>query len=309
MITPRFAWRAALTLAVAAGSGCAYFATYDDADLDSGLHPIPSVLLSRTHPTPTDADRDRPVVIAAHGFSSTSWEAGPLTESLAKRGIRVSAVTLGGHGTSLEDFRRSDWRAWGAPMLAEYKALRAQGYRKIAIAGHSTGATLWLRALADGTLGTVPERMIFVAPLIEFAPKTRGIYFAGLFPWVGIRGITRPVNGESKGRLYHVRPVEALQNLAELTTGVRRELTTGLPLPARTRVLVIQGDGDDVVDASGTRLLTTGLIGAQTRLVTVGSWMHNPIGPDGIQGHRFTPAEAALRERLLQAIGDHVAQP
>ncbi|MFN3431826.1 MAG: hypothetical protein ACK46X_17970, partial [Candidatus Sericytochromatia bacterium] len=155
----------------------------------------------------------------------------------------------------------------------------------------------------------VPERMIFVAPLIEFAPKTRGIYFAGLFPWVGIRGVTRPVNGESKGRLYRVRPVEALQNLAELTTGVRRRLTTGLALPARTRVLVIQGDGDDVVDPAGTRLVGTGLIGAETRLLTVWSWMHNPIGPDGIQGHTFTPAEAALRDRLLTAIGDHVTQP
>jgi hypothetical protein len=36
--------------------------------------------------------------------------------------------------------------------------------------------------------------------------------------------------------------------------------------------------------------------------MTVGSGMHNPIAPDGIQGHTFTPAEAALRTRIIDAV-------
>jgi carboxylesterase len=298
-----------LAIALVATSGCALRTAYGEDDLDGGKHPIPSVLLSRTRPHPTEAERDRPVLIATHGFSSTSWEIGPLAEAMNQRGIQVSAVTLGAHGTSLEDFRRSDWRTWGAPLIAEYRALRAQGYRHIAVMGHSTGGTLWLRALADGALGTVPDRMVFVAPLIEFAAPTRGIYLSGILPVFGIQDFARPLRGDSKGRLYKIRPVSALQSLTELTTGVRRRLERGLALPATSRVLIVQGDRDDVVDPAGARLLVSGLVGPQTRLMMVGSWMHNPVGPDGIQGHRFTEAEAALRERLLGAIGDHLAGP
>ena len=166
-----------------------------------------------------------------------------------------------------------------------------------------------LRSLADGSLGPVPERMVFVSPLIEFAPATRGIYLMGLLPWLGVDGIGRPLNGESKGRWYKVRPISALQSLTEIISDVRRRLVRGLPLPARCRVLVVQGDGDNTVDPAATQLLATGLIGPTPRLLNVRSWMHNPVGPDGHQGHRFTPEEAALRDRLLTAIGDHLAKP
>jgi carboxylesterase len=301
--------RWAVALAVVATSGCAARAAYDARDLDSGLCPVTATPLSVARPHPSAAERERPVLIATHGFSSTTWELGPLAEAMAARGIQVSAVNLGAHGTSLDEFAQSDWRVWGEPLVAEYRALRAQGYRRISLAGHSTGSTLWLKALADGRLGPVPERMVFVAPLIEFAPVTRGIYYAGILPLVGVQAVERPLRGDSQGHLYRWRPVSALTSLTELTLSVRQRLARGLALPARSRVLIVQGDRDEVVDPAGARLLADGLVGPKARLVTVGSWMHNPIGPDGIQGHRFTEAESALRTRLLTEIADHVLAP
>lgn len=301
--------RLAIACALLASSGCAARASFTDLDLDSGKRPFASARLSAARPNPTPAECDRPVLIATHGFSSTPWELGPLADAMTARGVQVSSVTLGAHGTSFDEFAQSDWRVWSAPLVAEYKALRAQGYRHISFAGHSTGSTLWLQALADGRLGTVPERMVFVAPLIEFAPVTRGIYHAGILPYFGVHAIERPLRGDSQGHLYRWRPISALQSLSEVTTSVRRRLTRGLALPARTRVLIVQGDRDEVVDPAGAKLLAAGLVGPQARLLTVGSWMHNPIGPDGIQGHRFTDAEAALRTRLLGEIADHVLAP
>jgi esterase/lipase len=299
-------WRLAIALSVVTVGGCAARPHFDASDLDSGLHPIRIARLSEAHPRPTAAALDRPVLIATHGFSSTAWEIAPLADALQRRGIQVSTVTLGAHGSSFDDFAHSDWRVWSEPLLAEYRALRAQGYRHISVLGHSTGATLWLRALADGRLGTVPERMVFVAPLIEFASRTRGIYLAGLLPWLGVQQIERPLVGDSVGHLYRWRPVSALQTLTEVTASVRHRLERGLALPASTRVLVVQGDHDDVVDPAGAQLLVSGLVGPTSRLMMVDSWMHNPVGPDGIQGHRFTPSEAALRERLFGAIADHL---
>lgn len=300
--------RVVLAAALLATSGCAARAVYEDRDLDSGLHSSRAVPLSVSRPAPTRAQLELPVAIATHGFSSTTWELEPLQAALEARGIQVSPVTLGAHGVSLDAFEASDWQAWQAPLIAEYKALRRQGYKKISLVGHSTGATLWLKALADGSLGTVPARMVFVAPLIEFAAPTRAIYYAAALPAFGVEAVERPLYGKSVGRLYRFRPVSALTTLADVTVQVRRRLKRGLALPAATKVLIVQGDQDGVVAPEGAKLLVDGLVGPEARLLMVGSWMHNPVGPDGIQGHDFTEAEAALRERLLGAIADHLAE-
>jgi carboxylesterase len=293
----------ALTLLLA---GCASRPDPHQYDLDSGAHPYAPAPLSQTHPHPTEAERNRPVLLAAHGFSATVWDFDPLIAAMHQRGIAISPVTLGGHGASTAAFAQSDWRTWQAPMLAEYKALRAQGYRHITVLGHSTGATLWLRALEDGTLGPVPARMIFVSPLIEFATFPRAIYFAGLLPWVGVNQVERRLTGGSMGHIYSVRPVSALQTLTDLTVSTRLRLSHGLPLPAASRVLVVQGDRDGVVDPAGARMLVDHLVGPTPRLMMVPSEMHNPMGPDGMEGHTFTPDEAAVRDRILAAIADHV---
>lgn len=301
-----FGQRLAIALALVALAGCASRPDPHEYDLDSGAHPYRMPVLSASHPHPTAAELERPVLVAAHGFSATVYDLEPLMEVCRQRGVQVSPVTLGGHGTSTADFARSDWHAWQAPLVAEYKALRAQGYRHVSVLGHSTGATLWLRALEDGTLGTVPERMVFVSPLIEFAPMTRGIYFAGILPWVGVHQVEAAMAGTSAGHTYRVRPVPVLETLTELTVGTRQRLARGLALPADSRVLVIQGDRDGVVDPTGARYLASHIVGPTARLMMVPSWMHNPMGPDGIQGHTYTPDESALRDRILDAIANEV---
>ncbi|MDB5097608.1 MAG: esterase [Cyanobacteria bacterium RYN_339] len=291
-----------LTLALLASSGCVARMAYDDRDLDGGTHRVPSSLLSVRKPHPTPAELARPVVVATHGYSATTWDTQLLAEALEKRDVQVSNVNLGAHGTSLAEFEASTWRTWEEPLVAEYRALRKQGYQHVGIFGHSTGATLWLQALADNRLGVMPERLAFLAPLIQFSSRTRLIQIAGLAPFLGVRAIERPVAGASKGHIYRFRPITTLRTLEELTSGVHRKLVHGLALPAASRVLIIQGEGDEVVDPQGVQDLAHGLIGPSVQVMVVPTGMHNPIAPDGIQGHVFTSAEAGLRQRIIDAI-------
>jgi carboxylesterase len=291
-----------LIAAALAASGCVSRFAFDERDLDAGTHPVASALLSQLRPHPTAAERERPVMVVTHGYSTTTWDTEPVASTLEQDGVLVSRVCLGGHGTSIQDFEASDWHRWEAPLVAEYRALREQGYRHVGVFGHSTGGTLWLRALADGKLGVAPERVVLLSPLIKFAPITALIQLVGVAPYLNVRAIERPVAGGSKGHTYRFRPMTTLRSLAELTEGLHRRLAYGIALPATSRVLIVQGDGDPVVDPRGARELAAAIVGPRVELMLVPSAMHNPIGPDGIQGHVFSPAEARLRRRILERI-------
>jgi alpha-beta hydrolase superfamily lysophospholipase len=293
---------AAVAVALLLAGGCVSRFAYDERDLDAGTHPVSSSLLSQVRPHPTTAALARPVAVVTHGYSTTTWDTEPVAAALEARGVKVSRVCLGAHGTSIQDFEASDWHTWEAPIVAEYRALRAQGYRHVGVFGHSTGATLWLRALADGKLRVAPDQVVLLAPLIDFSPITGLIELVGVAPYLNVRGIERPVGGGSKGHTYRFRPMTTLRSLSELTAGLHRRLARGLALPAATKVLIIQGDADPVVSPRGARELASAIVGPHAEVMVVPTNLHNPAGPDGIQGHTFTPDEVKLRQRILDRI-------
>lgn len=92
-------------------------------------------LVSKRFPSPNAQQRDRPVVIVVHGFSASTfeWSEFKAYADNPERNILVPQVLLGGHGRSLEDFRKSTWRDWQAPIFREYNALLAQGYSHISL--------------------------------------------------------------------------------------------------------------------------------------------------------------------------------
>jgi carboxylesterase len=295
-----------LVAAIALLGGCAAPSRFLETDLDSGLHPDAAVPLSVSRPHPTAAELARPVVVVTHGYSTTVWDMGPVIEGLEARGIQTSGVNLGGHGTSYADFASTTWKEWAAPLSAEFRALKRQGYQHVSILGHSTGCTLWLESIAEGQLAGTPETMVFLSPLIEFARMTRQIYYADWGPTLGVNAVQGNVRGTSVGHQYRYRPISAMQTLASVTKRVRHRLAWGMPVNASSRVLIVQGDDDDVVDPAGARLLAKGLIGPKTTLMMVRSGLHNPMGPEGMAGHTFTAEETALKTRLIGAIGDAI---
>lgn len=284
-------------------AGCAP-PTATPGELDDGLRPHRSRLVSQEIPAPTEAQKAAPVVIAAHGFNATEFETSLAAAHLRARGALVSEVLLGGHGTSLEDFSRSTWRTWQAPVLAEYEALVARGYASIGFVTTSTGGTVLLEALGRGALKPAPTRIAMVAPLVDVAPGgPRALGYAGLLRWLGVAGQAVDRTGTAKGNWYRYRPVEQLMQLVDLTEVTKGRLRAGIPLGDGASVLVVQATQDPTVDPKGAELVRSGLRGGAVRVEYLASGLHVPIWPDGVT-ETFTAADAEHRERALGWIAD-----
>lgn len=268
-------------------------------ELDDGLRPHRSRLVSQELSAPTEAQKATPVVIAAHGFNATEFETSLAAERLRARGVLVSEVLLGGHGTSLADFSQSTWRSWQAPLLAEHAALEARGFTAIGFLTTSTGGTLLVEALGRGALTPAPARIAMVAPLIDVAPGGgRLIGYAGLLSWLGVNGQAVERTGASKGNWYHFRPSAQLIQLVDLMEVTKGHLRAGVPLAKGTSVLIVQSTRDPTVDPKSAEHVRLGLRGGSVQVEYLESGLHVPIWPDGV-ADTFTPADAANRDQAL----------
>ena len=82
-------------------------------------------------------------VMIIHGFSSTTFETHPLAQFLSRKGFRVSARNLPGHGTTVEDCnatKYTDWLRFVDENLAELSAECDELY----VIGLSMGGVLGL---------------------------------------------------------------------------------------------------------------------------------------------------------------------
>lgn len=283
-------------------TGCATSYPIQTGDLDGGLHPVSAKLVSQEIPTPTEAQKDQLVVVAVHGYTATTFELKPAADHLRSQGLLVSEVLLGAHGTRVQDFEKSTWKTWQAPIVAEYKALQQQGYRNIALFGTSTGGTLILEALSSGKIAPAPRRIALIAPLIEIRNKTAG--YAGLLDWLGVKYLDTNPKGASAGKWYRFRPTGTITSLVDITEIMKARLRAGLGVEG-AKTLVLQSTGDGTVDPVSAQLLRDGF---KTDLTVemVPSTMHIPIWPDGVDAHTFTAEEAALRQQLLEKIAAHL---
>ncbi len=229
----------------------------DPAVLDPSLND-PGYLLS-TRPGMTAADRDRPVIIAVHGFTASTYEWGEFREyAEAGSPVLVSLVLLGGHGRSLDDFRVSTWREWGQPILDEYAALRAQGYTHISLAGASTGATLILEQISSGRYAAAPapRAFFFVDPIV--VPGNKTLTLIPVLKYL-VGHTTSPGTDEEAQHWYTNRPSAALAELNALTQRVRSQLASGFRLPAGSSAMVFKSNGDRTADPVSALLIHRGL--------------------------------------------------
>jgi len=248
-------------------TGCDSPMDYEDGWLDSPavLDPSlndPDYLLS-TRPGMTAADRERPVVIAAHGFTASTYEWGEFRAyAEANSDVLVSLVLLGGHGRDLEAFERSDWAKWGEPILEEYRALVSQGYRNVSIAGASTSGALVLEQIASGEYSgasQAPRHFLFIDPIVVPGDKT-----LTLIPLLRhlVSHTTSQGTEEEVKHWYSNRPTSALAELHQLTTRVRSQLSRGIRLPAGSSAMVFKTSGDEVADPVSALLIYRGLRGS-----------------------------------------------
>lgn len=209
----------------------------------------PNYLVSNRFPTPNAMQKQLPVVIVVHGFSATTfeWDEFKRFADCPSENILVSQPLSGGHGRSLDDFKRSSWQDWEAPVMKEYKALVRKGYVNISVMGASLGGTILLDLVARHQFDAHPPRhLILIDPLIE--PANKLLHLApvlGLF----INAMPREPKSKLDFQNWHLnRPREALIMLNRFLGLVKNELKSGVTLPKDTTFRVYQSQGDLTVD-------------------------------------------------------------
>ena len=237
-----------------------------DQDLDGNvlfdlsLYQPEKYLVSAYKPNPSDKEKQIPVLIAAHGYSASTFEWDELRKyaDSVKSGILISQVLLGGHGRTYEDFKNSTWRDWQESILLEYKKLVQAGYTNISFIGSSTGCPLILNLLYENSLSQIPpNQILLIDPII--IPSNKILSLAGIVgPMIGYTSVDFDSELERK-HWYHYRPQETLQELLDIITVVRKELESGIALPALTDLSIYKSKYDEVADRISGVLIYNGI--------------------------------------------------
>lgn len=229
---------------------------YEDTWMDSPLTrdislENPDHILSQRYPNPTPEILQRPVIIACHGYTASTFEWLELkTFAESRSDVLVSLVPLGGHGRDVHRFAESSWEDWGQPILDEYNALIKKGYRNINFIGSSAGALLLAHYLASGAFSDHPPgSIVLVDPFL--IPQRKELSLIPYLGWlIGNIPASETRNPVMRRHWYNNHPVATLKELHELIQTVATEIEVGLPLPATTLV-IYQSSGDRVSDPDG----------------------------------------------------------
>ena len=253
------------TLLVVLLVACNSTPTIDNSMLDAGLvsYAIPDSLakhlVSNYIPNPTELQKNTPVIIAAHGYTATTFEWDELRAYANNNGtFYVSQVLLGGHGRSYADFKNATWQDWQSAITWEYKNLTDLGFKKIYLAGSSTGAPLIINMVKSHFFDQyIPPKGIFlVDPIVVSANKT--LTLVGLLgPVLGYTTVEL-ASGE-KGHWYVYRPQETLKQLMALIDLTRQDLEDGIVLPTNTYMKVFKSQKDDVADPISAFMIFKGM--------------------------------------------------
>ena len=235
---------------------------------DSSLTHPEKFLLSVANPSPTVIDKSKPVFIAVHGFTATTFEWLEFKNFVKYNGnALISVVLLGGHGRDYSDFKKATWEDWQAPIITEYNALRALGYTNISLIGSSTGCPLILDALSTEKLNTdVLKNVIFIDPII--VPSTKILtLISAVGPALGYSESSME-KGEN-GFWYRFRPYQALEQLNTITQLMRKKLEDGITLPDNVSLTVYKTKKDDAADPISAALLYNGITNKENLKVTI----------------------------------------
>lgn len=245
-------------------SACNKTPDIDDSMLDGekifdpSLYDSAKYLVSVRYPNPTTIQINTPVLIAAHGYSATTFEWDDFRAYAdAKGGILVSQVLLGGHGRTYEDFKNATWKDWQSSIMDEYKALRAKGYNNISYVGSSTAAPLIINLVENNFFEhNGLKHILMVDPII--APSDKLLTLVGVLgPMLGY--LETDMTPEEEGHWYHFRPQETLKELMNLIDKTRKDLENTVYLPSGTKVKVYKSINDPTADAISALMIYKGL--------------------------------------------------
>lgn len=271
-------------------------------------------LISDSLNNPTPEQRAVPVIIAAHGFSATTFEwqefrdyADALSGSLPNdTSILVSQVLLGNHGLSYDDFRKGSWKDWQRPIMKEYRALADLGFTDISLAGASTGGTLILDLLHKKAFRDIqaPKHIFLIDPIV--IPSSKLLSLANLIGPIYGHDVADNTD-EEKPHWYSNRPYEALEELMDLLTTVRIQLEKGVRLPGNTRMKTYKAKKDGSAHPVGALLIFNGVEdsrGNYTQVQIVDSDKH--VFTRGAGRKEWTAKDGRLQMRTFKEMRDLV---
>jgi carboxylesterase len=212
-----------------------------------------------------------PVIIAAHGYTASTFEWLELRrfagDTVPGAPALVSLVLLGGHGRDIEQFEESSWKQWGEPILAEYAALVKLGYKNISLAGASTGCPLILDHISRKRMSAQPpNQVLLIDPIIS--PSSKILSLIGILgPIVG--NSPSDATPEEKPHWYINRPQETLNELYSLANTIKNRLEDGISLPPGTRCKVWKAKKDALADPISALMLYKGLRDSEGNRIAV----------------------------------------
>jgi len=194
-------------------------------------------------------------ILVVHGFLASPAELRNLGDRLAARDYAVMGVRLAGHGTSPHELQKRPWGDWLASVRRGYEILSAF-CDNIIIVGFSTGGALSAILAADRpeklaglVMASTPlkfrNRNLMFVPLLYGANKLMG--------WVpsAQEMLSFRLNESEHPEInYRNIPIGGLHNLRQAVA----EMQNRLPDVA-CPILILQGDGDQVVDPASATLI------------------------------------------------------
>jgi esterase/lipase len=239
-------------------------------------------------------------VLLVHGFLASPAELRDLGEKFAAFGYAVMGVRLAGHGTSPHELQKRTWHDWLASVRRGYQILEAF-CEQVVIVGFSTGGALSAIHAADrpekltglvlaGTPLKFRNRNLMFVPLLYGANK-----LMGWMPSAQEMLSFRPNESEHPDINYKNIPIGGLHQLRQAVAEMQKRLPN-LQCPT----LILQGDGDKVVDpASATmiRRIATGVSEIDVQMLV--SDRHGIVNED-IDG---------AQDRIISFVRAHCADP
>ena len=216
-------------------------------------------LVSAEFQSPTINQLSKPVLIAVHGYSASTWEFDELRHWADSVGyFYVSQVLLGGHGRDYASFKKASWTDWQKPIIDEYRKLDSLGYKNICLIGASTGCPLIVNMLYEGKIKNYrsPKHVYLIDPIIIPSSKLLSIVDI-VGPGIGY--VETNLDPGEKGHYYQYRPQESLNQLLDIITLVRKKLEDGITLPSGTDLTVYKSKKDGSADPVSALVLYKGI--------------------------------------------------
>lgn len=229
-----------------------------DIIFDPSLNNPEDFLVSAKYPNPTPEDLARPIIIAAHGYTASTFEWSEFQEWSQDSTYRISQVLLGGHGRTYEDFKAATWQDWLESVTLEYEKLEALGYKNISLVGSSTGGALLLELVRSGYFNVhlAPKNIFLIDAIVVPSAKLQSI--AGIVgPMIVYSDSGQP--REEDPYWYHFRPHETINELNALIKKVRKGLEAGFSLPKDTYLKVFKSKYDPTANSLSAVLIYKGL--------------------------------------------------